>query len=140
MLRRSDKGGLCVNCAVHDWLRNTYPVNQILAGMKNPQCLLLPYLQDQFISIMKVGNADAVPDEINWQAIVDNWDLPWPFKVNPSAMNPMSQKMLDLEPRRRVIESKKIRDQCEGVKSKEQIEYEWHEALDKLFNPEYEDI
>ena len=100
MLKRSkNKKGLCINCAVHDWLRNTYPVNMILAGMQNPQCLLLPHLQEQFAGIMKAGMADAKPDEINWQAIIDNWHLPFPNKVKATAMNPMSQADLDREPR-----------------------------------------
>lgn len=100
MLRHSKKPkGFCVNCAVHDWLRNTYPVNQILAGMRNPaETLRLEHIQQQFEGIMRAGNADALPDEINWEAIIYNWDLPFKNKVKGSAMNPASQAVLDMEP------------------------------------------
>ena len=94
MLRHSkEPKGLCVNCAVHDWLRNTYPPN-ILLAQSGPKILLYSHIQDQFAEIMQVGFADAKPDEINWQMIVDNWELPFAHKMKPSAMNPVSQKEL----------------------------------------------
>lgn len=94
MLRLSKSKGLCVNCAVHDWLRNTYPPNMLLA-QSGPKVLLYPYIQKQFTGIMQVALADAKPDEINWEAIVENWDLPFPHKIKPSATNPCSQQELD---------------------------------------------
>jgi len=98
MLRRSkEPKGLCVNCAVHDWLRNTYPPNIILA-QSGPRVLLFPHIQEQFAEIMRIRFADAKPDEIDWQRIVDNWDLPFKNKVKATAMNPASQDVLDMEP------------------------------------------
>ncbi len=95
MLRRSkEPRGLCINCAVHDWLRNTYPPN-ILLAQSGPKILLYPHIQQQFTDIMRVACADARPDEIDWQIIVDNWDLPFPHKMKPSAANPCSQLELD---------------------------------------------
>jgi len=95
MLRHSkEPKGLCVNCAVHDWLRNTYPPNIILAG-SGPKILLYPHIQKQFAEIMRFGSADAKPDEIDWNRIVDNWDLPFPNKIKPSCANPCSQRELD---------------------------------------------
>ena len=91
LLRRSkDPKGLCVNCAVHDWLRNTYPVNMLLAK-SGPKSLVYPHVQEQFAGIMKVGMADAIPDEIGWALIIENWDLPFPNEVKPSSTNPCSQ-------------------------------------------------
>ena len=100
MLRHSkEPKGLCVNCAVHDWMRNTYPVNMLLAQSRSgPKSLLCPHIQEQFAGIMRVGFADAKPDEIDWQKIVDNWDLPFKNKVKGTAMNPASQDVLDMEP------------------------------------------
>lgn len=95
MLRYSkEPKGLCVNCAVHDWLRNTYPVNIQLAqygskGLEHPQ------IQQLFTEIMQSNFADAKPDEINWQLIIENWDLPFPHKVKRAPMNPCDQKELD---------------------------------------------
>lgn len=95
MLRRSkDAKGLCINCAVHDWLHNTYPPNIQLAE-SGPQILLYPMIQEKFADLMRTGLSDATPDEIDWQRIVDNWELPFPKKVKPSASNPCSQEQLD---------------------------------------------
>ena len=89
--------GLCVNCAVHDFLRNTYPVNLLLA-QSGPKSLAYPHIQEQFAGIMKSRCSDAVPDEIGWQAIIDNWDLPFPNKLKSSAVNPVDQAELDRYP------------------------------------------
>ncbi|MBA7622592.1 hypothetical protein ES703_29970 [subsurface metagenome] len=95
MLRRSKESwGLCINCAVHDWLRNTYPPN-ILLAQSGPKILLYPHIQQQFTDIMRVACADARPAEINWNIIVENWELPFPQKIKPSASNPCSQLELD---------------------------------------------
>lgn len=95
MLRRSkEPKGICINCAVSDWLRNTYPPN-ILLAQSGPKVLLFPHIQKQFTEIMKIGFADARPDEIDWQRIVDNWELPFPHKMKPSSMNPCSQEEID---------------------------------------------
>ena len=95
LLRRSKvPKGFCVNCAVHNFLRNTYPPNIQLAE-SGPEILLIPYVRTAFADIMKAGFADANPDEIDWQRIVDNWELPFRKKVKASAMNPCSQEELD---------------------------------------------
>lgn len=86
--------GLCINCAVHNWLQNTYPVN-ILLAKSGPGCLAHQHIRDQFTEIMRSGRADANPDEINWNLLSDNWDLPFPNKVKPSAANPCTQQKLD---------------------------------------------
>ncbi|MBA7487091.1 hypothetical protein ES707_22653 [subsurface metagenome] len=89
--------GLCLNCAVHDWLRNTYPVNLLLAR-SGPKSLALHHIQKQFEGIMKSQCSDAMPDEIDWQAIIDNWDLPFPTKIKRTATNPVGQEEYDREP------------------------------------------
>jgi len=96
MLRLSTKQkGLCINCAVHDWLRNTYPVN-ILLAKSGPGCLAHQHIRDQFTGIMRSQRADANPDEINWNLLSDNWELPFPNKVKPNASNPCTQQELDV--------------------------------------------
>lgn len=94
MLRLSISKGLCINCAVHDFLRNCYPANMQLAE-SGPKALLLPHMQGLFTGIMRIASADAKPDEINWELIVENWDLPFPHKIKRSATNPCSQQELD---------------------------------------------
>ena len=98
MLRRSKEAkGLCVNCAIHDWLRNTYPVNLIFTTL-SPDTLRLEDIQRQLTDIMRADGADAEPDEIDWEAIIANWNLPFKNKVKGTAMNPASQAVLDMEP------------------------------------------
>ena len=113
MLKRGKTAkGYCVNCALHDWLRNTYPANLILAGMRNPaETLRLDHIQQQITGIMKAGLADACPDEINWLEIIWNWDLPFKDKVKGAAMNPASQMILDMEPEMRAHEENYFREE-----------------------------
>jgi hypothetical protein len=88
LLRRAkEPRGLCINCAVHDWMRNTYPVNSIL-DEGGPKILLHESVRQQFNAIMALGGADARPDEINWNLIVENWDLPFAKPVKQTALNP----------------------------------------------------
>lgn len=95
MLKRSENSkGLCVNCAAHDWLRNTYPANLLLA-QSGPRVLAFPHIQEQFAGLMKMANSDARPEEIYWDAIIANWDLPFPTKLRPRAENPVTQEELD---------------------------------------------
>ena len=76
LLRRSSTGvGVCPTCAVRKWLEAF--MGDAHPNLK-PEHLLLPHVREQFIVIMRVGNADAKPDEINWQKLVDEWDLPIP--------------------------------------------------------------
>jgi len=86
--------GLCINCAVHDVLRNLYPVNLLLAQSAG-KGLLHPHIQDQFFHLAQMHGTDATLEEIDWQAIVANWDLPFPTKLKATACNPVSQEELD---------------------------------------------
>jgi len=112
--------GLCINCAVHDFLRNTYPVNMLLAGMRNPECLLLPHLQQQFAVILRSGFSDAKSSEINWRLIIDKWDLPFPNKVKRSSMNPMNDEDLAREPEEEARREHFLRQQIEDPRSQQQ--------------------
>ena len=114
MLKRSAvPKGLCLNCAVHDFLRNTYPVNLLLAR-SGPRCLALPHIQEQFAGIMQSQFSDAAADEIGWQAIIENWNLPFPNELKRSPMNPVDQAELDREPedniRRRRLFDERLKD------------------------------
>jgi len=66
---------------------NTYPVNMIIEESEHgPSLLLYPHIQEQFVVIMRSGNADMIPEEIDWELVVKNWALP--LKVKTSPMNP----------------------------------------------------
>ena len=97
MLKRADRPkGLCLNCAVHNVLRNLYPANLILAR-SGPQGLALPHVQRQFFTIARMAGTDARLEEIDWQAIIANWELPFPTPMKRTAMNPVTQAELDVE-------------------------------------------
>ena len=127
--------GLCVNCAVHDWLRNTYPANLLLAR-SGPKSLAHPHIQEQFAGLMTMAGSDARPDEIDWERIVANWDLPFPTKLKPSATNPVSQQELDREPQRyqRQLDFEKQQIEDPG-KRKRELEQSLREVLKLVGSP-----
>lgn len=91
LLKKSNQPkGLCINCAAHDILRNLYPANLILAR-SGPKGLSLPDIQKQFEAILKSARTDAIPGEINWDIVIQNWDLPFPNKIKRTAENPMNE-------------------------------------------------
>lgn len=79
--------GFCVNCATHDFLRHLYPVNMILHD-KGPEILLHSESRQQFARVMEVAISDALPDEICWERVVQNWDLPFQDKPRQGPTNP----------------------------------------------------
>ena len=46
--------------------------------------LLNETIQASFAKVMKAGVADAKPEELDWQLIVDNWSLPFEGKGGAS--------------------------------------------------------
>jgi len=90
MLKRGKGAGLCVNCATHDFLRHTYPANLQLAA-SGPKVLLNPDIRELFADIMRTAGADAEPDEINWNLIVENWELPWRHSMKSSGTNQVTE-------------------------------------------------
>lgn len=95
MLKRAETAkGYCIQCAVHDWLRHTYPPNIQLAE-SGPTILLHPHVQKLFGEIMDIQHSDAQLDEINWNLIVENWELPWPEPMRTLDTNPVTQQQID---------------------------------------------
>jgi len=85
LLRKATKpetSGFCPECGVTDFYKNQYPhLTELM--MSNPMgkaMLLDPRVQEQFAKVMQAGNADLKPDEINWQRVHDNWELPFPLR------------------------------------------------------------
>jgi hypothetical protein len=66
--------GYCVNCGVAHFLQVESPMGQLI---KDPQMLLAPHVQAQFVRVMQAGDADARPEQIDWEKVVDNWSLPF---------------------------------------------------------------
>ena len=132
MLRRNKvPKGLCVNCAVHDFLRNTYPVNLILAR-SGPKSLAFPHIQQQFAGIMRSRLSDAVPDEIDWQAIIDKWDLPFPNKLKSSVTNPVNQAELDRYPGEEKEREKLRIERLKDPRTDEEISEDYYKKAETI--------
>lgn len=71
--------GLCADCAAAAFIKG---VETLMYGIeKNGVSMLLdPRIQKAFGEVMVIGKADAHPAEVNWQRVVDNWELPVPNK------------------------------------------------------------
>jgi len=132
MLRRGKSPkGLCVNCAVHDTLRYLYPANLLLAS-SGPKALAFPHIQEQFAALLKVANSDAGPDEIGWQTIIDNWDLPFQHKIKRTATNPVSQEELDRAPQDEIRRRKIIDERLKDPRSDEEISDDNYKEAESL--------
>lgn len=103
LLRASLTGkGYCVNCGVTEFLKFEHTVGTITRRCEecgdcvdaqpgeipcrcdkpqpaDPRKFFgLPHVQEQFAAIMSTGGADASPEEIDWDEVIANWDLPFP--------------------------------------------------------------
>ena len=81
---RRAKQGLCGNCAVTQFflcselepLRNGILRNGI-------DVLRVPAIQEQFREILMVGKSELLSDEIDWDTVISNWELPFPKGYKP---------------------------------------------------------
>lgn len=76
-LRKSDDG-MCLECAATSVL-----LSLPSAGMCPKEAMLAPHVQAQFEAVLRVGNADPEAYQLNWNRVVENWDLPFPKKFQP---------------------------------------------------------
>jgi len=74
-------GGLCVDCAATAFLKSIEIVPKAVE-QHGLEMLLNPRIQQQFVALMVAGKSDARPEEISWQKVVSNWDLPFKKKSN----------------------------------------------------------
>ena len=94
MMKRADEPkGLCVNCATHDVLRHLYPSNLILERSHGRTLAHLD-IQREFFEIAQMHGTDVAFEEINWNAIIANWDLPFPTRVKRFGQNPVTEEEL----------------------------------------------
>ena len=75
---RRAKKGECTECHAVLILKS---INEMHGGKLLPngatwqECLSLPHIQQQFGSLMKAGNAECNVDEIDWERVIEVWDL-----------------------------------------------------------------
>ncbi len=77
--------GLCTECIVSQFFQNADNEEGIgfaLASAENftPEGLRLPHIQEQFRRVLEVGMSELIFDEIDWDEVIANWDLPFPGK------------------------------------------------------------
>jgi len=76
-LRRTTdtKIGMCVNCAFTDFLKS---IESFQPGFEKhgPKILLDERVQQRFATLFKIGESDAPIETINWERVIENWDLP----------------------------------------------------------------
>lgn len=71
------QNALCADCAATAFIKDT-EVLMYGISLHGVRVLLDPRIQSGFADVMRAGKADATPEEINWQRVVDNWELPIP--------------------------------------------------------------
>ncbi len=81
IMRRARKGN-CVDCAtivILQRLDNMHGSKQhgslLPAGFTWAEALALPHVREQFAAVMKAGNADVKPDEIDWDRVIELWNI-----------------------------------------------------------------
>jgi len=76
--------GLCADCAVTSFLQcgelEALRNNLLSAGL---EALKNPNIQGVFKSILLSGKSELPMDEINWDAIIENWYMPFPKGYKP---------------------------------------------------------
>ena len=75
MLRRA-RTGVCLHCGVVLFLQrlsNMHTPGTIDVAL--PDALRLPHVREQFARVMQAGNADAKPEEIDWDRVIALWDI-----------------------------------------------------------------
>jgi hypothetical protein len=57
-----------------------------------PHLLAHPHIQQMYYDLLRMAGTDVTQEEIDWQAIIANWDLPFPTKMQRLATNPVSEE------------------------------------------------
>jgi len=82
LLRRAPKG-FCANCAVTEFLMSVETIRDGIERRGVGQALSNLAVREGFTQLMKIGHADMRPEEIDWEKIIDNWQLPFPKPIPP---------------------------------------------------------
>ncbi len=78
-LRRSTlkAGGMCLECATTSFLLC------LPSGSDFPlEALRMPHVQQQMAAAFRVGQSEASVEEINWERVIEIWDVPFPKNLS----------------------------------------------------------
>ena len=81
---RLAKKGLCGDCAVTQFLLcdDMEPVR--MGVLRNGvEVLKNPTIQKQFAEILQAGGSELLAENIDWETVVNQWDLPFPKGYKP---------------------------------------------------------
>ena len=76
-LAKNTHEGLCANCAVTSFILSIESLAYAIE-LNGTQVLLMPQAQGVFAELFQVSKSDADISEVNWQVVVENWNLPFP--------------------------------------------------------------
>lgn len=76
LLRRAQPGqrGLCASCAMTCFIKST-PSLMVGIEANGVEMLLSSMVQEAFAQLLRIAQSDADPVEVDWQRVVENWDL-----------------------------------------------------------------
>lgn len=79
-IRHADGAGYCPNCAVTEYLRSPeIDISYLLPeGTDIREALRAPHIQEAFAALLKGGMSDLEANSINWNLVIDHWELPFP--------------------------------------------------------------
>lgn len=77
-IHRIEKEGWCPECATTAWLKDfecSGMMGALISGY-GPSCMLAPHIREGFASLFTIGKAPIPAEEVDWEQLVRNWDLP----------------------------------------------------------------
>lgn len=69
------KTGTCVECTAVLFLKDLDHVHGDKLFARGKECLMAPQFQELFGHMMRVGKADAAPEELDWSRVIALWDI-----------------------------------------------------------------
>src|SRR5216117_3475392 len=77
-IRLANIGGTCANCALTEFLNGeVVDISALLPpGALVKEALRLGHVQRSILRVMAVGQTGLKPEEVDWELVIRNWDLP----------------------------------------------------------------
>ena len=74
--------GLCPDCVTTNFLLSVEPIKDAI--VKNGLGILQnPIMQKQFALVLEAGGSELQIEEINWNRVIENWEMSWPKGFKP---------------------------------------------------------
>lgn len=76
LMRHGNETGWCAMCGITNFLQNCAVVSELLK-QQGAECLRLPHVQAQMARVLLAGGSDIRPEQIDWDEVIANWNLPF---------------------------------------------------------------